>query len=78
MKNENQVEVGDFITYKDHFTMAVVAINDDKIFALCHENHKMAKFQPDDPNIKIVKKKGCKAIVDAIYSDLDFFKGGHK
>ena len=68
MKNENQVEVGDFITYKDHFTMAVVAINDDKIFALCNENHKMARI------IKIKKKAACKSIVNAFYKDMEYTK----
>lgn len=74
MKNENKVEVGDFITYKDRFTMAVVAINDDKIFALCNENHKMARIDAGDQNIKIKKKAACKSIVNAFYKDMEYTK----
>ena len=67
------VEVGDFVTYKDHL-MAVIAFHEDqdKVYALCQENHKVVKFERSNPDVKIVKKKGCKAIVAAIYSDMEY------
>lgn len=74
MKKTEKIEVGDFIEYKEHL-MAVVAINEDKnhMYALCNENHKMARFDADKTEgIKIVKKSGCKSLIRGIYDDMTY------
>ena len=50
--------------------MAIVAINDETVYALCNDNHKMAKFNLDDPKVEIKKKAACKHIVQAFYDDM--------
>ena len=69
------IEVGNFIIYKN-FLMAIVAINPskNKAYALCKDNHLMATFPLDDPNVKIVKEKGCKSLVAAVYDDMEIFQ----
>lgn len=69
----NEINVGDFITYKN-LHMAIVAINEDKnkVYALCYENHKLATFEIGDPNAKLFYKGGCKSLVAAIYTDMDY------
>lgn len=68
MKKE-KIEVGDFITYRN-LLMAIVAINDETVYALCNDNHKMAKFNLDDSKVEIKKKAACKHIVQAFYDDM--------
>jgi len=71
-KRMELIEVGDFVKYKDHL-MAVVAIHEDKnrAYALCRGSERIVKFDLDDADISMVKKKGCKAIVRAIFSDME-------
>ena len=68
MKNNNIPEVGDFIRYKKYH-LAIIAKKDDTVWALCDENHLVAKIENID-DIEIVMKKGCKSIVAAIYDDM--------
>lgn len=69
----NEINVGDFITYKN-MHMAVVAENLDKnkLYALCLENHKLATFEIGDENAKVFYRGGCDSIVKAIYDDMDY------
>ena len=69
----NEMSVGDFITYKN-MHMAIVAENLDKnkLYALCLENHKLATFEIGDSNAKLFYKGGCKSLVAAIYTDMDY------
>lgn len=69
------VEVGDYVEYKGHL-MAVVAFheNQNRMYALCKKNQQVVKFERDNPDVNIVKKKGCKSIVRAIYDDMQFIK----
>ena len=67
------VEVGDFISYKE-FRMAVIAIQDEKIKALCLQNHSVASIKVDDEEVKIIKKGGCKSLVKAIYDDMEYMR----
>ena len=74
MKKIEKIEVGDFIEFKGHI-MAVIAINENNnhAYALCNENHKMARFDMDEVDeIKIVKKSGCKSLIRGIYDDMTY------
>lgn len=71
-KNNISVEVGDFIQYKNH-RMAVIAIQDDKIKALCLQNHKVASIDIKE-TVEILKKAGCVCLLKAIYDDLEYMR----
>lgn len=68
MDKKSIPEVGDFIQYKKYH-LAVIAEKEDILWALCDENHLVAKIDKSE-EIKIIMKKGCKSIVAAIYDDM--------
>ena len=69
----DKLAVGDFITY-DKYYMAILSIQNGKIYTLCTDNEKIASFPEDDPKAKLFRKGGCKSLVRSVKDDMNYWK----
>ena len=69
----DKLAVGDFITY-DKYYMAILSIQNGKIYALCTDNEKIASFPENDPKAELFHKGGCKGVVGSIQRDMDYWR----
>lgn len=66
------VNVGDFISYKDHM-MAVIDMDEKHAYVLCNDNHKCKRIDVktlEGNDINVVKKNACNSIIRAFFDDM--------
>lgn len=76
MKNIDIVEIGDFISFKDH-KMAVLDIDTKEGYAyvFCNDNHKCKRLPVDNlTKVKIEKKAACVSIIQAFFDDMTYMR----
>ena len=76
MKNADVIEVGDFISYKNHM-MAVLDFDDENecVYVFCNDDQKCRRLPMKNlDKMKIEKKAGCKFIIKAFFDDMTYMR----
>lgn len=76
MKSTDIIDIGDFISYKDH-KMAVLDFDyeNEYVYVFCNDDQRCRRFPMKKlDKMKIEKKAACKSIIRAFFDDMTYMR----